>query len=68
MAKKKNLNKDKHQKQPMKHILRSGYGFIGGAIAIYGLILTINNIGSNLFVGILLIVAGLGLFFYGYKG
>ncbi len=48
----------------MKHIVRSGLGFIGGLFALWGGIAILN---SNYF-GFIAVFIGIVVFYYGWKG
>ena len=58
------FKKAENKKKPMKFIVRAALGFIGGVLTLYG----IQNVLANQIMGIVLIIAGIGFFVYGYKG
>jgi len=49
----------------MKHITRAGLGFIGGLFALLGATTIYSN---TIILGMVSIILGIALFFYGYKG
>jgi uncharacterized membrane protein len=66
MKKREDLNKNAGVKEDnMKHIVRAGLGFIGGLFTLWGAFAIQSN---NFLVGIISIIIGIVIFFYGYKG
>ena len=61
---KEDLNNIKSNQQEMKHIVRAGLGFIGVLFALWGG----NALMNSNSIGILAILIGIGVFYYGWKG
>ena len=60
----KNLNTTLNNRRSMKHIGRSGLGFLAGLFALWGIIALINK---N-WIGIIAVIIAIVLFYYAWKG